>query len=192
MLDGDTFALSRCSNPVDEDPGAAGATPATVFKAGHVVRVRMWLTRVHGDENDRIADPDAVLGAAVYAVGPAAATVAGWAVPGVDEYEGRNWVYDRSIESKAGDRLLTLRLEPSDVPRLVTLATSGFDGNAGYARISVDGNQSANNSRTSRGIDMEGFEQVLQPGEPHTVTVKGSGRIGPRATMGLVVADLAD
>jgi hypothetical protein len=180
-----------CQQSADPDPGPSGmvfsATDPNVrewgIKPGDTVHVTVDLRRAHDTDGALVHDPTAVFGVGLYELGPSAGTVAGQDVlrftesgngPRIEEYV-------RSVESRPGDRQLTLRLEAADTQRWVTAEMTPLEG--GTVRMFVDGRPSSEFGPRS----MTGGEVGIAPGRPHIVRLVHTGGGSPRGVLGLVV-----
>lgn len=174
-LNGQLVSSADCADGPYPDPGTTGssyesdAALATYgIEPGSTVKVEMVLASPDGD-GARVEAPDAVLGAAVYELGPAAATAAGWEVPATVEYEGRLWAFSKLYESRRGDKELRVDVPASALPQVVTLATGAMGSSTGS--VFVDGVHISGWSSNAGGGGY-GHEAVLQPHQAHTVRVR--------------------
>jgi hypothetical protein len=184
--DGQTISNGCSSTPVF-DPGALGDTlPSGALDGSSPTTVHVWLTGPHGR---RISEPRAVLGFAVYRVGGATVSLAGQRVPVRQQSDGHEYVVTRRFESRPGGKKLTIHVPPSDVPRLVTYADSGYHGASAFTQLLVGGVEQAAFEDATTGGATVASGYVIQPGESPTLTLRVRTRAAGHIVLGLALSE---
>ncbi len=190
-IDGRPAGGVGCGRAPYYDPPTGGSSFRNALRRavpGETVRVTAHLADLPTER--RVQDPATVIGVGVYAESPQTRVVAGWRIPPVLEEGGHEYVVDTVRESEPGQREVTLRLRPSDVPRMVTAMVTGKGSGSFTTMLLRDGKPSHERSMTTGEPSSMQSGYILQPGESPVLTYRVTqGRLD-QVQVGMVLSTL--
>ena len=181
---------SSCARQPVFDPGVDGASFTAAQNPLPVrgpVHVHLWLTGKDGSAAS--ADAHVVIGFGLYEMGGVTFRLAGQSIPVRQESDGYEYVHTRSLQSRPGQRSVTVTVPPSDVPRLVTTADSGDEGGFALTELVVDDQEQSRFEDATGGGGGWSSGYVIQPGESPTLTFRMARGKAARTVLGIALSD---
>ncbi|OLF05886.1 hypothetical protein BLA60_34470 [Actinophytocola xinjiangensis] len=118
-----------------------------------------------------VSDPNVVLGVGIYSIAPPETTVAGAEIPSLIGLDGEDYAYREHRTSRLGERELTWEIPASDTVRHYDVVAKD-SRSPGVTGAGVEAVLDGTSCRFNYGLPtFRAGGCLLDPGEPHTITV---------------------